>query len=75
MARTAAELTQQLLAFARNRPRSNQVIPVNRVVTESAALLWLLLGARIELKIELGGRWTGAGRPMSVVTNTDESCR
>jgi PAS domain S-box-containing protein len=54
-AKTAAELAQQLLAFARNRPRSNQVIPINRVVTESAALLRRLLGARIELKIELAG--------------------
>jgi PAS domain S-box-containing protein len=52
-AKTAADLTRQLLAFARQQPRSDQVIPVNQLVTESAALLKRLLGSRIELKTEL----------------------
>jgi PAS domain S-box-containing protein len=52
-AKTAADLTHQLLAFARQKPRSDQLIPVNQLVTESAALLKRLLGSRIELKTEL----------------------
>jgi PAS domain S-box-containing protein len=55
-AKTAAELTRQLLAFARNRPRSEQLIPVNRLVEESAALLKRLLGSCIELRIELAAQ-------------------
>jgi PAS domain S-box-containing protein len=49
-AKTAADLTHSLLAFARHRPSGDQVIAVNRLVTESAALLQRLLGPRIELK-------------------------
>jgi PAS domain S-box-containing protein len=52
-AKTAADLTRQLLTFARRQPRSDQVIEVNRLVTESAGLLQRLIGARIELKTEL----------------------
>jgi PAS domain S-box-containing protein len=58
-AKTAAELTHQLLVFARRQPGSSQVIAVNGLVTESAALLRRLLGARIELKTELAAN---AGR-------------
>jgi PAS domain S-box-containing protein len=52
-AKTAADLTHHLLAFARHRPSGDQVIAVNRLVTESAALLQRLLGPRIELKTVL----------------------
>ena len=52
-AKTAADLTRQLLAFARRQPRSDQVIQVNRLVTESAGLLQRLIGSSIELKTEL----------------------
>jgi PAS domain S-box-containing protein len=52
-AKTAADLTHQLLAFARQQPRSNQLISVNCLVRESSALLQRLLGPRIELKAEL----------------------
>ena len=52
-AKTAADLTSQLLAFARRQPRSVQMIPVNRLVTESAPLLQRLLGPRIDLKTNL----------------------
>jgi signal transduction histidine kinase len=52
-------LTHQLLAFARQQPRSEQVIAVNGLVTESTALLQRLLGPRIDLKTELA---TDAGR-------------
>lgn len=58
-AKTAADLTHQLLVFARHQPRSDQVIEVNRVVTDSVGLLQRLLGPLIELKTELA---TDAGR-------------
>jgi PAS domain S-box-containing protein len=58
-AKTAADLTHSLLAFAHHRPSGNQVIVVNRLVAESAALLQRLLGPRIELKAILAA---GAGR-------------
>jgi signal transduction histidine kinase len=52
-AKTAADLTRQLLAFARRQPQSDQVIQMNQLVTESAGLLQRLIGPRIELKTEL----------------------
>lgn len=52
-AKTAADLTHQLLAFARRQPRSAQMVLINRLVTESSALLQRLLGPRIELTTEL----------------------
>jgi PAS domain S-box-containing protein len=52
-AKTAADLTRHLLAFARRQPRRNQVIELNRVVTETARLLQRLIGPRIELETEL----------------------
>jgi len=52
-AKTAADLTHHLLAFTRHRPSGDQVTAVNRLVTESAALLKRLLGPRIELKTVL----------------------
>jgi PAS domain S-box-containing protein len=58
-AKTAADLTHQLLVFARQQPRSDQVIAINGLVTESTGLLRRLLGPRIELKTELA---TDAGR-------------
>jgi PAS domain S-box-containing protein len=52
-AKTAADLTRQLLDFARRQPGSDKMIPVNRLVKESASLLQRLLGPRIELKTQL----------------------
>jgi len=52
-AKTAADLTRQLLAFARRQPGSGQAIEVNGLVTETASLLRRLIGARIALEIEL----------------------
>jgi PAS domain S-box-containing protein len=52
-AKTAADLTRQLLTFARGQPRRDQVIGVNKLVTETTGLLQRLIGARIELKTEL----------------------
>jgi PAS domain S-box-containing protein len=52
-AKTASGLTRQLLAFARQQPRSDQVIELNRLVIETASLLQRLMGPRIELETEL----------------------
>jgi signal transduction histidine kinase len=52
-AKSAAELTRQLLMFARRQPSREQIVEVNQVVRESATLLRRLIGARIELKTEL----------------------
>ena len=48
-ATTAADLTRQLLSFARRQPMRTQTVEVNRVVTETTGLLRRLIGARIEL--------------------------
>ena len=48
-AKTAADLTRQLLTFARRQPGIAQVVQVNAVVTEIAGLLRRLIGQRIEL--------------------------
>ena len=52
-AKTGADLTRQLLAFARRQPRRDQVIEVNTLVSETAGLLQRLIGPRIELETEL----------------------
>src|SRR5262249_60990622 len=52
-AKTGADLTHQLLAFARRQPRTDQVLEVNRLVTETAGLLRRLIGPRIELETKL----------------------
>jgi PAS domain S-box-containing protein len=52
-AKTAADLTRQLLAFARRQPRRDQVIEMNTLVSETAGLLQRLIGPRIELETEL----------------------
>jgi PAS domain S-box-containing protein len=52
-AKTAADLTRQLLTFARRQPGSDQLIALNRLVTDTAPLLQRLLGARIELRTGL----------------------
>jgi PAS domain S-box-containing protein len=51
--KTAADLTRQLLTFARRQPRGDQVIEVNKLVTETAGLLQRLIGPRIKLETEL----------------------
>jgi len=52
-AKTAADLTRQLLAFARRQPSRDQVIEVNRLITETSGLLQRLVGPRINLQTEL----------------------
>ena len=48
-AKAAADLTRQLLSFARRQPTGSQMVDVNRVVAETTGLLRRLIGARIEL--------------------------
>jgi signal transduction histidine kinase len=48
-AKTAADLTRQLLSFARRQPIGTQTLEVNRVVAETTGLLRRLIGAHIEL--------------------------
>jgi PAS domain S-box-containing protein len=52
-AKTAADLTHQLLTFARGQPGIDPVVQVNAVVTEIAGLLRRLIGPRIELQTML----------------------
>ena len=52
-AKTAADLTRQLLMFARRKPGIDQVVQVNAVVTDMAGLLRRLVGPRIELQTVL----------------------
>jgi len=48
-AKAAADLTRQLLSFARRQPTGSQMVDVNRVVAETTGLLRHVIGARIEL--------------------------
>jgi PAS domain S-box-containing protein len=52
-AKSAADLTRQLLTFARRQPQDDQIIDVNRVVAEAVDMLRRLVGSRIKLETEL----------------------
>jgi len=52
-AKTGADLTRQLLAFARRQPLGSQLVEVNQLIVETTGLLRRLLGARVELVTEL----------------------
>ena len=52
-AKSAADLTRQLLTFARRQPEGDQIIDVNRTVAEAIGMLRRLVGSRIELETEL----------------------
>jgi len=57
-ARRAADLTQRLLAFARQQPLAPQVLDVNRLVAGMSELLHRTLGEAIRLETVLaGGLW------------------
>jgi signal transduction histidine kinase len=51
----AAAITQQLLAFSRQQMRQPKVIRVERVISDLATLLRRLLGADLELRLDLAG--------------------
>lgn len=52
-ARRAADLTQQLLAFARGGKYSVQILDLNRIVNEAVQLVASTLGKKIEVVMEL----------------------
>jgi signal transduction histidine kinase len=57
-AQQAIRVTRQLLAFARSKPASREVLDLNEVVRSSGELLRGSLGVRIELVIAAGdGLW------------------
>jgi signal transduction histidine kinase/CheY-like chemotaxis protein len=53
-ARHAEELTGQLLAYAGGRPMKLQPVPVDKMIRESAGLIAAAVGARAEVRFELG---------------------
>lgn len=53
-ARRASDLTRQLLAFSRQQPLEPQVLDLNAIVTAMEPLLRRLIGAHIEVCIDLG---------------------
>lgn len=52
--RRSADLTRQLLAFARQQPTSPQVLDLNAVVSETLKMLGRLIGENIELSWQPG---------------------
>ncbi len=52
-AERAAELTRQLLAFARRQPLRPQRVDINELIRIAAGMLGRLLGRQIELRLEL----------------------
>jgi PAS domain S-box-containing protein len=53
-AERAAQLTQQLLAFSRKQMLRPEVVDANAIVRDVAGMVGRLVGAHIELQIELG---------------------
>ena len=78
-AKTAAELTRQLLTFARGQPGIDPVVQVNAVVTEIAGLLRRLIGPRIELQTmlvpEAGSVRADPSQLQQVLTNLAANAR
>ncbi|MFI4933244.1 MAG: CHASE3 domain-containing protein [Caulobacterales bacterium] len=63
----AAQLTRQLLAFARRQPLEPQVINLSRVVSDMADLLRRTLGEAIEVEtVVAGGLWNTIADPAQV---------
>jgi PAS domain S-box-containing protein len=63
----AAQLTRQLLAFARRQPLAPQVINLARLVSEMADLLRRTLGEAIEVEtVVAGGLWNTVADPAQV---------
>jgi signal transduction histidine kinase len=56
-AHRAASLIAQLLAFARQRPRSPAALRINDVVRDLERILARLIGSQVELALRLDARW------------------
>jgi PAS domain S-box-containing protein len=66
-AHRAAQLTRQLLAFARRQPLAPKVISLGRLVTDMAEMLRRTLGERIEVETVIaGGLWNTLADPAQV---------
>ena len=66
-ANRAAELTRQLLAFARRQPLEPQVVNLGRLVTNMAELLRRTLGESVEVETVIaGGLWNTLADPAQV---------
>ncbi|MBV9996073.1 MAG: CHASE3 domain-containing protein [Caulobacteraceae bacterium] len=63
----AAQLTRQLLAFARRQPLAPQVVNLSRLVSEMTDLLRRTLGERIEVEtVVAAGLWNTTADPAQV---------
>jgi two-component system cell cycle sensor histidine kinase/response regulator CckA len=56
LAKRAADLTHQLLAFSRRQPLQPVVININGVISESAKMLQRLLGEHLHLEVNLAAQ-------------------
>ena len=66
-ARSAAQLTQRLLAFARKQPLQPVSLDLNRLISGMSDLLRRTLGERIDVEIiAAGGLWTAIADPNQV---------
>jgi CheY-like chemotaxis protein len=66
-AERAAQLTRQLLAFARRQPLAPKVVNLSRLVTDMADLLRRTLGESIEVEtVVAGGLWNTIADPAQV---------
>ena len=66
-AERAAQLTRQLLAFARRQPLAPQVVNLSRLVSDMADLLRRTLGEAIEVEtVVAGGLWNTIADPAQV---------
>ncbi len=66
-AERAAQLTRQLLAFARRQPLAPQVINLSRLVSDMAELLRRTLGESVEVEtVVAGGLWNTMADPAQV---------
>jgi PAS domain S-box-containing protein len=63
----AAQLTRQLLAFARRQPLAPQVVNLSRLISDMADLLRRTLGEAIEVEtVVAGGLWNTIADPAQV---------
>jgi PAS domain S-box-containing protein len=66
-AERAAQLTRQLLAFARRQPLAPKVVNLSRLVSDMADLLRRTLGEAIEVEtVVAGGLWNTIADPVQV---------
>ena len=71
----SAELTRQLLAFARQQPLSPRTFNLNQLVSGTVAMLQRILGNRIEFRTELSpSLWPAEADSSQVETAVDQPC-